>query len=101
MLTLDNSFAALELIPGDSVKAKQPTKKMNPELEKLARKFDEELSEDEGDTFEIEFAVHKRDYYMQKFGYEEINRYIKCKMHRLTEAFVTFIFLFINPTEFM
>lgn len=80
LLTLDNSFAALELIPGDSVKAKQPTKKMNPELEKLARKFDEELSEDEGDTFEIEFAVHKRDYYMQKFGYEEINRDVMAEL---------------------
>lgn len=74
MLALDNSFAALELMPGDSVKAKEPKKKMNPELEKLAKTFDDELSEDEEDVFETEFAMFKRDYYMQKLGYEEVNR---------------------------
>lgn len=74
MLALDNSFAALELMPGDSVKAKEPNKKMNPELEKLAKTFDDELSEDEEDVFETEFAMFKRDYYMQKLGYEEVNR---------------------------
>jgi len=74
LLALDNSFAALELMPGDSVKAKEPNKKMNPELEKLAKTFDDELSEDEEDVFETEFAMFKRDYYMQKLGYEEVNR---------------------------
>ncbi|KAJ7394677.1 5'-3' exoribonuclease 1 [Desmophyllum pertusum] len=76
LLTLDNSFAALELMPGDSMptKAKQPKRKVNPELEKLAAKFDEDLSDDDEDIFETEFAMLKRDYYMQKLGYEEINR---------------------------
>lgn len=75
LLTLDNSFAVLEQMPGDSVKAQQPKKKMNPELEKLARKFDDELSDDEEeDVFETEFAMLKRDYYTQKLGYEEITR---------------------------
>ena len=74
MLALDNSFAALELMPGDSVKAKESNKKMNPELEKLAKTFNDELSEDEEDVFETEFAMFKRDYYMQKLGYEEVNR---------------------------
>lgn len=74
LLTLNNSFAALELIPGDTVKAKKPNRKMNPELEKLAGKFDDESSDEEEDVFETEFAMHKRDYYMQKMGYEEITR---------------------------
>ena len=74
MLTLENSFAALELMPGDSVKTKEPNKKSNPELERLAQKFEDESSEDEEDVFETEFAMFKRDYYMQKFGYEEVNR---------------------------
>lgn len=63
-------------MPGDSVKAKAPNRKLNPELEKLAQRFDDELSDDddEEDVFETEFAMYKRDYYMQKLGYEEINR---------------------------
>lgn len=79
LLTLDNSFAALELMPEDSTaaKRKEPNKKVNPELEKLAAKFDEDLRDDDGDIFETEFAMHKRDYYMQKFGYEEVNRQVK------------------------
>ena len=75
MLTLKNSFAALELMPGDSVvKAQKPKKKLDPELEKLAQKFEDELSEEEEDVFETEFAMFKRDYYIQKFGYEEVTR---------------------------
>lgn len=74
LLTLSNSFAALELMPGDNVKAKKPDRKMNPELEKLARKFDDELSDEEEDVFETEFAMHKRDYYMEKMGYEQVTR---------------------------
>lgn len=58
-------------------KAKQPKRKVNPELEKLAAKFDEDLSDDDEDIFETEFAMLKRDYYMQKLGYEEINRQVK------------------------
>lgn len=75
MLTLDNSFAALDLMPGESkaTETKQPKCKVNPELEKLAAKFDEDIKDDDVDPFETEFAMHKRDYYMQKFGYEEIN----------------------------
>ena len=75
MLTLENCFAALELMPGDSVvKAPEPKKKLNPELEKLAQKFEDELSDEEEDVFETEFAMFKRDYYIQKFGYEEVTR---------------------------
>lgn len=74
LLTLNNSFAALELMPGDTVKAKKPDRKMNPELEKLARKFDDELSDEEEDVFETEFAMHKRDYYMEKMGYDQVTR---------------------------
>ena len=75
MLTLENSFAALELMPGDSVvKVQAPKKKLNPELEKLAQKFEDELSDEEEDVFETEFAMFKRDYYIQKFGYEEVTR---------------------------
>ena len=76
MLTLDNSFAALELTPGDSTaaKRKEPKSKVNPELEKLAAKFDEDLRDDDEDIFETEFAMLKRDYYMQKFGFQEISR---------------------------
>ena len=47
---------------------------MNPELEKLARKFDDELSDEEEDVFETEFAMHKRDYYMEKMGYDQVTR---------------------------
>ena len=64
----------VELMPGDTVKAKKPDRKMNPELEKLARKFDDELSDEEEDVFETEFAMHKRDYYVEKMGYEQVTR---------------------------
>lgn len=74
LLTLNNSFATLDLMPGDTEKAKKPDRKMNPELEKLARKFDDELSDEEEDVFETEFAMHKRDYYMEKMGYEQVTR---------------------------
>ena len=73
MLLLENTFTALESMPEDSVKEIKPKKKINPELDKLAQKFDDEFS-DEEDTFEIEFAMFKRDYYMQKLGYVEVNR---------------------------
>lgn len=78
MLTLDNSFAALDLIPGESTatKRKEAKSKTNPELEKLAAKFDEDLLGDDEDIFDTEFAMFKRDYYMQKFGYEEITRQV-------------------------
>lgn len=78
MLTLDNSFAALDLIPGESTatKRKEPKSKANPELEKLAAKFDEDLVDEDEDIFDTEFAMFKRDYYMQKFGYEEITRQV-------------------------
>ena len=77
VLPLDNSFAALEFMPEESVtaKRKQTKVKLNPEIEKLAAKFDEEQSDEDEDVFETEFAMHKRDYYIQKFGYEEVNRY--------------------------
>jgi len=75
---LDNSFAALDLIPGESTatKRKEAKSKTNPELEKLAAKFDEDLLGDDEDIFDTEFAMFKRDYYMQKFGYEEITRQV-------------------------
>lgn len=78
MLTLDNSFAALDLIPGESTatKRKEAKSKTNPELEKLAAKFDEDLLGDDEDIFDTEFAMFKRDYCMQKFGYEEITRQV-------------------------
>ena len=77
VLPLDNSFATLEFMPEESVtsKGKQTKVKLNPEIEKLAAKFDEEQSDEDEDVFETEFAMHKRDYYIQKFGYEEVNRY--------------------------
>ena len=70
---MENTFTALESMPEDSVEEIKPKKKINPELDKLAQKFDDEFS-DEEDTFEIEFAMFKRDYYMQKLGYVEVNR---------------------------
>jgi len=75
---LDNSFAALDLIAGESTstKKKEAKTKGNPQLEKLAAKFDEDLPGDNEDIFDTEFAMFKRDYYMQKFGYEEINRQV-------------------------
>ncbi|XP_067051785.1 5'-3' exoribonuclease 1-like isoform X1 [Acropora muricata] len=73
-LPLENTFAALESMPEDTVKEIEPKKKVNPELEKLAEKFDEEFSDEEEDTFDVEFAMFKRDYYMQKLGYLEVNR---------------------------
>ena len=78
LLSLDNSFAALDIIPEESTtkKRKEAKSKANPELEKLAAKFDEDLLTDDEDVFDTEFAMFKRDYYMQKFGYEEINRQV-------------------------
>ncbi|KAK2552969.1 5'-3' exoribonuclease 1 [Acropora cervicornis] len=74
LLPLENTFAALESMPEDTVKEIEPKKKVNPELEKLAEKFDDEFSDEEEDTFDVEFAMFKRDYYMQKLGYLEVNR---------------------------
>ena len=71
---MENTFAALESMPEDTVKEIEPKKKVNPELEKLAEKFDDEFSDEEEDTFDVEFAMFKRDYYMQKLGYIEVNR---------------------------
>ena len=81
LLNLENSFAALEFMPEESTttKARQSNRQLNPELEKLAAKFDEDLSDEDEDVFETEFVMHKRDYYMQKLGYEEINRQVKQK----------------------
>lgn len=88
VLPLDNSFAALEFMPEESVtsKGKQTKVKLNPEIEKLAAKFDEEQSDEDEDVFETEFAMHKRDYYIQKFGYEEVNRDV---LAELTYQYVT------------
>lgn len=74
LLSLENSFAALDLIPEEATakKRKEAKSKANPELEKLAAKFDDDLLSDDEDIFDTEFAMFKRDYYMQKFGYEEI-----------------------------
>ena len=63
-------------MPEDTDKEIEPKKKVNPELEKLAEKFDDEFSDEEEDTFDVEFAMFKRDYYMQKLGYVEVNRWI-------------------------
>lgn len=71
---MENTFAALESMPEDTDKEIEPKKKVNPELEKLAEKFDDEFSDEEEDTFDVEFAMFKRDYYMQKLGYVEVNR---------------------------
>lgn len=78
LLSLENSFAALDLIPEEATakKRKEAKSKANPELEKLAAKFDDDLLSDDEDIFDTEFAMFKRDYYMQKFGYEEITRQV-------------------------
>ena len=60
-------------MPEDTVNI-ESKKLMNPELEKLVQKFDDESSEDDEDVFETEFAMFKRDYYMQKLEYKEVNR---------------------------
>ena len=76
---MDNSFAALDFAPEESTatKRKEAKSKTNPELEKLAAKFDGDLLGDDEDIFETEFAMFKRDYYMQKFGFEEITRQVQ------------------------
>ena len=56
------------------MKRKETKTKAKPELEKLAAKFDDNLLDDDEDIFDIEFAVFKRDYYIQKFGFEKITR---------------------------
>lgn len=78
LLSLENSFAALDLIPEEATakKRKEAKSKANPELEKLAAKFDDDLLSGDEDIFDTEFAMFKRDYYMQKFGYEEITRQV-------------------------
>lgn len=53
---------------------KKTKSKANPELEKLAAQFDGDLLDEDEDIFDTEFAMFKRDYYVQKFGFEEINR---------------------------
>ncbi|XP_068754427.1 5'-3' exoribonuclease 1-like isoform X2 [Montipora capricornis] len=73
LLPLENSFSVLESMPEDTVNI-ESKKIMNPELEKLVQKFDDESSEDDEDVFETEFAMFKRDYYMQKLEYKEVNR---------------------------
>lgn len=76
MLTLDNSFAALDLISEEStaMERKKTKSKAKPELEKLAAQFDDDLLDEDEDIFDTEFAMFKRDYYVQKFEFEEINR---------------------------
>ena len=75
MLPLENAFTVLESVPEDTEKEIEPKKKVNPELEKLAEKFDDEFSdEEEENAFDIEFAMFKRNYYMQKLEYKEVNR---------------------------
>lgn len=47
---------------------------LSPELAKLAAAMDDEEDEESEDVFEIEFAMHKKQYYRDKFEIEDINR---------------------------
>ena len=62
-------FAALS-------EASDDTSNLSPELQRLSAKLDEENDDgdEDDDTFEIEFKMHKRNYYQEKMGFTAVDR---------------------------
>ena len=73
---MENNFAD-EFCDNVATSSSQELNKgINPELERVAARFFEELGdfdENDDDTFEAEFVMSKRDYYMEKLRYQDIN----------------------------
>lgn len=59
-------------------KTKLDDDELSPELAKLAAAFDNDDDENndatQGDVFETEFAMYKKQYYREKFEIENINK---------------------------
>ena len=67
-------LAAFDALSGSASEPFDPELEvLSPELHALSAQLDDNDDEDE-DIFEIEFMMHKRNYYMDKMGFKVVDR---------------------------
>ncbi|XP_032239667.2 5'-3' exoribonuclease 1 isoform X2 [Nematostella vectensis] len=78
----DNPFSALDSLAVEFEEFKtDDDPEISPELAKLAAKMDDgDGDSEEVDEFEIEFAMHKKSYYSDKFGLEHVDSDVVSKI---------------------